>query len=93
VKITPRSEVDEAFRKLVKSIRCPSCEVEFSDWAADWADAWVEGRRDLMRETGHDERDGPLKVKCELCGHRAWIDYFGRTARSAEGSAEGERLK
>jgi hypothetical protein len=87
--IIPNSEVEKAFRSMVKSIRCPSCEVEFSDWAVDWGRAWAEGRRDRMRETGEDERDGPYQVKCELCGHRSWIDYFRRTARSAEGSSEG----
>ena len=86
--IVPRSEVKKAFRSLVKSLRCPSCEIEFTDWAVDWGDAWAEGRRDRMRETGNDERDSPYKVKCELCGHRSWIDYFRRAARSAEGPRE-----
>lgn len=89
MKTTSREEVERAFRKMVKSLRCPSCGVEFSDWAVDWGEAWCEGRRDLLREQNSGERDGPYKVKCELCGHRSLIDYFRNEARSAEPVGSG----
>lgn len=76
-------EVDQAFRSMVKSLRCAYCQVEFTDWAIDWGHAWCEGRLDRLREEGVEERDGPFKVKCELCGHRSWVDYFGRRVRGA----------
>jgi hypothetical protein len=79
-----RAEVEDAFRSLVKSVRCPSCELAFSDGAVAWGKTWREGREDRLREEGLEERDGPCKVKCALRGHRSWIDHFGRRVRSAE---------
>lgn len=69
---------------MIKAIPCPSCGVEFSDFAVEWGEAWSEGRRDCLRELGPQERDGPHKVKCELCGERAFINYFANTASRAE---------
>lgn len=69
---------------MVKSLVCPHCELEFTDFAVDWGDAWVEGRLDLMDEIGRQERDGPYKLKCELCGKRSWLNYFAKTVKSAE---------
>jgi hypothetical protein len=81
-----RAEVHASFRAMVKSLRCPNCELEFTDFALDWGDAWCEGRRDSELELGHPEgsRDGPYKLKCELCGHRAWLNYFTCLVSSAE---------
>lgn len=79
-----RAEVDQVFRDMVKSLCCPTCEVEFSDYAVEWADAWREGRFDLMEENGWQERDGPVKLKCELCGSRSWLNYFTKTVTSVE---------
>lgn len=79
-----RDEVANAFRTMVKSLTCPHCELEFTDYAVDWGDAWVEGRLDLMAEEGWQERDGPYKLKCELCGKRSWLNYFAKTVTSAE---------
>lgn len=78
-------EQREAFRAAIKQLRCPFCEVEYSDAALDWADAWLEGRFDMMAEHGWTERDGPYKLRCELCGHRAWLNYFSWTVTSVEG--------
>jgi hypothetical protein len=89
MKIVTREESEKAFREMVKSLRCPSCGVEFSDLAVDWGESWSEGRRDLLRELQRDERDGPYKVKCELCDHRSLIDYFRREAKSAEPMKSG----
>jgi hypothetical protein len=61
---------------MVKSLHCPECDLEFTDLAIEWAEAWQEGRMDLMAEEGTTERDGPYKIKCELCGCRSWINYF-----------------
>jgi hypothetical protein len=77
-------EIHQAFRARVKTLVCPMCDVAYSDAALDWAEAWQEGRRDLMQENGWQERDGPYKLCCELCGHRVWLDYFGWTVRSVE---------
>ncbi len=76
----------QAFRKEVKCIQCPTCHVEFTDFAVDWADAWSEGRTDLLFEQGilDGERDGPYKLKCELCGHKSWLSPFNSTVTSAE---------
>lgn len=78
-------QVQQAFREQVKTLHCPVCDVAYSDYALDWAEAWHEGRRDLMAEHGWQERDGPYKLRCELCGHRAWLNYFSWTVSSAEG--------
>ena len=77
-------EIKRAFRSTIKAIPCPGCGLTYTDAAVDWGDAWREGRRDLMDEQGWDERDGPYKLKCELCGHRAWLNIFARSVRSAE---------
>lgn len=80
----PAEEVERAFNALVKSLRCPHCDVEFSDYAVDWGWAWCEGRQDRLREEGLEERDGPFKLRCELCGLRSWLDYFRDTVTKAE---------
>ncbi len=82
--MSSNDELQVAFRDMIKSIVCPHCELEFTDFAADWGDAWCEGRRDLMDEHGWQERDGPYKLKCELCGKRSWLNYFNRSVKSAE---------
>lgn len=73
-------EVFAAFRAMVIGISCPHCAEPFTDAAVDWGDAWCEGRRDTLAECDTQERDGPYKVKCELCGERSWINYFAETA-------------
>ena len=77
-------DVEIAFREMVKALHCPHCDLEFTDQAVEWGWAWCEGRRDLMHEQGQDERDGPFKLKCELCGHRSWLNYFSKSVTSAE---------
>jgi hypothetical protein len=79
-----RAEVEQAFRDMVTSLQCPACELEFTDFAVEWGRAWYEGRMDLMAEQSWQERDGPFKLKCELCGHRSWLDYFAKSVTSAE---------
>jgi len=82
-------DVHAEWRAMVKSLRCPGCDLEFTDFAVDWGDAWMEGRIDLMNEQDWQERDGPYKLKCELCGHRSWLDYFNSSVRSAEPTNPG----
>ncbi|MFO0959987.1 MAG: hypothetical protein U0800_21560 [Isosphaeraceae bacterium] len=82
--IATRADVEQAFRSMVKSLRCPGCNAEYTDDAIDWGDIWLEGRFDLLRETGKVERDGPAKLRCEACGHRAWLNSFEGSVRSAE---------
>lgn len=79
-----RSEIDQAFRDMVTSLCCPACELEYTEFAVEWGRAWYEGRKDLMDEQGWQERDGPFKLKCELCGHRSWLNYFAKSVTSAE---------
>jgi hypothetical protein len=74
------AEVEAAFREMVKRIPCPHCSEVFTDAAVDWTVAWCEGRRDTMAEFNTHERDGPCKVKCDICGERSWINYFDETA-------------
>lgn len=70
------AEIEMAFRNTVKAKKCPHCEMEFTDFSIEWGDAWQEGRDDLMKESGLQERDGPCKLKCELCGGKSWFNYF-----------------
>jgi uncharacterized C2H2 Zn-finger protein len=79
------AQADEQFSAKVRQLRCPDCGLEFTDAAVDWSDAWWEGRLDLLKALGRDERDGPCKLRCEKCGHRSWLDYFAWEVRSAEG--------
>lgn len=84
--VATRAEVASSFHAMVKSLKCPNCDLEFTDFALTWGDAWCEGRRDMEFEQGALEcsRDGPYKLKCELCGHRSWLDYFAGSVSSAE---------
>ena len=47
----------------------------FTDFAAEWALAWGEGRREAIREFAQ-ERDGPVQIRCEFCGQKYWLDIF-----------------
>lgn len=69
-------EIHRAFRESIKTLSCPHCATDYTDYACDWSEAWSEGRREAIRELGHDERDGPVKLKCELCGGKALTDVF-----------------
>lgn len=77
-------QIHAAFRRAIKTLHCLECGMEFTDYAYDWGDAWHEGRIDLMKELGSIERDGPFKVRCELCGQRHWYNYFSRTVTRAD---------
>jgi hypothetical protein len=83
---TTFEDVKRAFRDMVKRIQCPSCGLEFTDAAVDWGEAWSEGRRDSLVELEMQDRDGPYKVKCELCETRSFINYFSFTASTVERS-------
>jgi hypothetical protein len=76
-------QLQQDFRERVKLLHCPVCDLAFTDAALDWAEAWLEGRLDLMRENNWQERDGPYKLRCELCGQRSWLNYFSWSVRSA----------
>jgi len=77
-------EIHASFIKMVMSIKCPYCDEPFTDGAVEWAEAWQEGRRDLIRALDTDERDGPYKIKCEWCNERSWINYFKGEASKVE---------
>jgi len=73
---TSAAEVEKAYREALKALTCPHCNTEYTDYAAEWSDAWREGRRDTLREVDKEERDGPVKLKCELCGGLALTNAF-----------------
>ena len=77
-----REELERMYRNRVKELKCPHCELEFTDFAVDWGD--VEGRKELIADGYENWRDGPSKVKCEMCGNRSWIAPFTFVVRSAE---------
>lgn len=70
------AEVRQAFIDKVKTLRCPHCDAPFTDFAAEWYEAWSEGRHDALRELKLQERDGPVKLKCEACGGHALTSTF-----------------
>ena len=76
-------ELRQAFHDRLKTLSCPHCALTYTDYAVEWAEAWLEGRRDAMRELGYEERDGPIKLKCELCGGVASTNVFGSPAEPA----------
>lgn len=78
--MTTAEEVQAAFDAMLKSIACPSCDEPYSDAAVQWCNAWIEGRHDLLVEMNTTERDGLVKIRCELCDGKAWIDYFKKVA-------------
>ncbi len=81
---TSAEAIRAAFRARIKQLKCPSCELEFTDYAVNWFEAWLEGRNDLMREEGRFERDAPVKLCCEVCGRRAWTNSFLSPPKRAE---------
>jgi hypothetical protein len=83
-----REELYRVLWEWVASLTCPSCGLEYTPAAAEWAMAWREGRRDLLLQQGclDGERDGATKVRCELCGKRGWLSPFG--GRVVEPDAE-----
>lgn len=70
------AEIRLAFREKLKTLSCPHCDTAYTDFACDWSEAWSQGRREAIRELGHDERDGPIKLKCELCDGAALTNVF-----------------
>ena len=76
-------EVRRAFRDMLKTLSCPHCALTYTDCAVEWTEAWLEGRRDAMRDLGYEERDGPVKLKCELCGGVAFTNAFGSPPEAA----------
>lgn len=73
-----RAEVEAAFRAAVTSCVCPACGLEFTDAAVEWGMAWSEGYTDCIRDRGSDIRDGPFKLKCEMCGRRSMYNIFAK---------------
>ena len=91
MKSASASEIKAAFGEAVRRVPCPQCSTPFSDAALAWGEAWQEGRRDLMRELRRDERDGPYKLRCDVCGSRAWLNYLAMTATRADQEPSGDR--
>ncbi|ANP47304.1 hypothetical protein [Candidatus Viadribacter manganicus] len=69
-------EIRQAFRDQLKTLACPHCDTGYTDYAVTWSEAWLEGRHDAMRELGANERDGPVKLRCDLCGGAAVTSVF-----------------
>jgi hypothetical protein len=66
------------------------CGLNFTDAAIEWGDTWREGYVDRTLEEGSGIRDGPFKLKCELCGRRSMYHIFGRSVTLiAEQSGDG----
>ena len=74
-----RAELEAAFAAAIKKCVCPACGLEFTDAADEWGHAWSEGYVDRIREDGGDIRDGPFKLRCEMCGRRSMYSIFGKT--------------
>lgn len=74
---------------MLKRIPCPSCDLPYTDNAVQWAEGWIAGRVDLYVELqgAVQERDGPVKIRCELCEAKAWINYFSETAELVNSKA------
>lgn len=75
-------EIRQAFHDQIRTLACPHCETNFTDFAVEWCEAWLDGRREAMRDLGREERDGPVKLKCELCGGAALTDVFLTTPKA-----------
>lgn len=69
-------EIRRAFRDRIEALSCPHCNAAYTGRAADWCEAWLEGRRDAMRERDAHERDGAIKLQCEKCGGQAMTNAF-----------------
>ena len=69
-------DIRAAFNAKLKTLRCPHCAAAYTDFAIAWYGAWSEGRRDVLRALTRQERDGPVKLKCESCGGRAMTNAF-----------------
>lgn len=69
-------EIRRAFNEKLKTLACPHCQTEYTDFSVEWTEAWLQGRRDAMNDLGTTERDGPIKLKCELCGGQALTNVF-----------------
>jgi len=69
-------EIRHAFNEKLKTLACPHCATEYTDYSVEWTQAWLQGRRDAMHDLGTTERDGPVKLKCELCGGQALTNAF-----------------
>jgi hypothetical protein len=75
------AEIKSAFAERIKRLTCPACSEHFSDAAVEWGNAWYEGYGDRIRESGYDLRDGPFKLKCELCDCRSWYSAFSNEVK------------
>lgn len=69
-------EIRREFNVKLKTLACPHCNEPYTDYAVDWAHAYLEGRRDALNDLSRTERDGPIKLKCELCGGQAFTNAF-----------------
>lgn len=69
-------EVHREFNVKLKTLACPHCGELYTDFAVEWLHAYLEGRRDALNDLGTTERDGPIKLKCELCGGQALTNVF-----------------
>jgi hypothetical protein len=86
--VSKSEHVDAEFRARIRRFSCPACGLEYTDGAIDWMEAWLEGQRDLMDQLrgasdfdGPEfERDGYIKIRCELCSEKAWVNCFGPPA-------------
>jgi hypothetical protein len=74
-----RTAIEKAFAEAVKNCACPACGENFTDSSVAWGHAWREGYVDRIREEGRDIRDGPFKIRCEMCGRRSMYGIFAQS--------------
>lgn len=82
------AEVREAFLDRLKTLRCPHCDAQYTDRAVAWCEGWLEGRRDALREFNRQERDGPIKLECEVCAGRATTNPFFSPPKPVQGTTD-----
>lgn len=75
-------DIRKAFNEKLKTLACPHCGAGYTAFAASWSEAWREGRREAIQELGFDERDGPVKLRCEACGGKAMTNAFLKPAKA-----------
>jgi hypothetical protein len=78
--MTSANDIHQEFDAALRSTTCPACELPYSDAAVQWCNGWLAGRYDLMKAIGGQERDGPVHIRCEMCGTKASFDIFTTTA-------------
>lgn len=62
-----RKQHEQDLLDLLIRLRCPCCELNYTEFAMLWGLAYVQGRIDVLEELGTSERNDTMKIMCELC--------------------------